>query len=132
MQRYFLDIFLTASRHMYTHHNLFITLLLGSKAETMLVKQPCYIRIKMHKWSFFCVIYTFLGSIFKLYYIQNCVTTNSVIKRLWCMSFEKLQDSFLYASYLKMSKNSNQDSNHCLHLCSLVVLCCCLTSTVNS
>ena len=28
-------------------HNLFITLLLGSKAETVLVKQPCYIHTKI-------------------------------------------------------------------------------------
>ena len=31
------------------HHNLFITLLLGSIAKTMLVKQPCYIQTKMYR-----------------------------------------------------------------------------------
>ena len=60
------------------HHKLCTTLLLGSKAPMMLVKHPCYIQTKMirlykkndHLWSFF-YIYTFLGSIFKLCYIQT-------------------------------------------------------------
>ena len=33
-------------------------------------------------WSFFNIIYTFLGSIFEPCYIQNCVITNCVIQRL--------------------------------------------------
>ena len=37
-----------------------------------------------HLWSFFNIIYTFLGSIFEPCYIQNCVITNCVIKRLKC------------------------------------------------
>ena len=41
------------------HHNLFITLLLGSKAETMLVKQGCYIQTKMldyiEKWPYMVI-----------------------------------------------------------------------------
>ena len=32
------------------YHSLFITLLLGSKAETKLVKQPCYIQTKMDRF----------------------------------------------------------------------------------
>ena len=35
-------------------------------------------------WSFFNIIYTFLGSIFEPFYIQNHVITNCVIKRLKC------------------------------------------------
>ena len=37
---------------------------------------------------FLYIIYKFLGSIFKLFYIQNCVIMimNSVIKRLMCIS----------------------------------------------
>ena len=31
------------------HHDLFITLLSGSKAKTVLVKQPCYIQTKMYR-----------------------------------------------------------------------------------
>ena len=31
------------------HHNLFITLLLGSIAQIVLVKQPCYIQTKMYR-----------------------------------------------------------------------------------
>ena len=34
---------------MYIHHNLLITLFLGSIAETILVKQPCYIQTKMYR-----------------------------------------------------------------------------------
>ena len=34
--------------NLYIHHNLFITLLLGSKAETVLAKQLCYIQTKMY------------------------------------------------------------------------------------
>ena len=37
------------------------------------------------KWSFFYIIYTFLGSIFEPCYIQNRVITNHVIKRLCCV-----------------------------------------------
>ena len=33
----------------YLHHNLFITLWLESKAETVLNKQPCYIQRKMYR-----------------------------------------------------------------------------------
>ena len=33
---------------MYVHHKPIITLLLGSKAETILVKQLCYIKINGH------------------------------------------------------------------------------------
>ena len=36
-------------------------------------------------WSFFNIIYTFLGSIFEPCYIRNCVITNRVIKRLKCI-----------------------------------------------
>ena len=49
----------------------------------MLVKQQCYI----HLWSFFNIIYSFLGSIFEPCCIQNCVITNRVLKRLKCSSF---------------------------------------------
>ena len=60
----------------------------------MLVKQPCYIQTKNvkiilkndHLWSFFNIIYTFLGSTFEPCYIQNCVIMNHVIKRLKCIS----------------------------------------------
>ena len=38
-----------------------------------------------HLWSFFNIIYTFLGSIFEPCYIQNRVITNRVIKRLKCI-----------------------------------------------
>ena len=65
------------------HHNLFITLLLGSKAETVLVKHQCYIQTKM-SWlniKIFYKIYIFLGSIFKACYIQNQVIMNGFIKR---------------------------------------------------
>ena len=34
---------------------------------------------------FFNLIYTFLGSIFEPFYIQNRVITNRVIKRLMCI-----------------------------------------------
>ena len=70
------------------HHNLFITLLMGSKAETVLVKQPCYSQTEMYSsyremtiyghfsiyciQSFFYIIYTFLGSIFKPCYNEQC------------------------------------------------------------
>ena len=37
-----------------------------------------------HLWSFFNIIYTFLGSIFEPCYFQNRVITNHVIKRLQC------------------------------------------------
>ena len=40
-----------------------------------------------HLWSFFNIIYTFLGSIFEPCYIQNCVIMNHVIKRLKCSCF---------------------------------------------
>ena len=79
------------------HHNLLI-ILLGSRAEIILVEQPCYIETKTyrvyskndHLWSFFYIIYTFLESIFKPCYIQNRVMTNSVIKRLMCIvEFQK-------------------------------------------
>ena len=43
-----------------------------------------------HLWSFFNIIYTFLGSIFEPCYIQNRVITNRVIKRLWCIQDDKL------------------------------------------
>ena len=51
-------------------------------------------KFKFHKWSFFYIIYTFLGSIFKPCYIQNSVVTNSVvtnsvIKRFVCTSFSR-------------------------------------------
>ena len=39
-----------------------------------------------HLWSFFNIIYTFLGSIFEPCYIQNRVITNLVINRLKCTS----------------------------------------------
>ena len=75
------------------HHNVFITLLSGSKVGTMLVKQPCYIHTKMFRLyrkmtiygHFFYVIYTFLWSFFKLCFIQNHVIMNSVIKRFVCV-----------------------------------------------
>ena len=38
-----------------------------------------------HLCSFFNIIYTCLGSIFEPYYIQNCVITSRVIKRLQCI-----------------------------------------------
>ena len=37
-----------------------------------------------HLWSFFNIIYTFLGSILEPCYIQNHVIMNRVIKRLKC------------------------------------------------
>ena len=81
------------------HHNLFITLLFGPKAETVLdrKKQKTFnSKTKMfglyrkndHLWSFFCIIYTFLGSIFVQCYIQNHVIMNSVIKRFGCIEME--------------------------------------------
>ena len=61
------------------------------------VKQQYYIQTKLYRlqrkitiyghfsiWSFFYIIYTFLGSMFKPCCIQNRVITNSVIKSLWC------------------------------------------------
>ena len=39
-----------------------------------------------HLWSFFYIIYTFLGSIFELCCIQNRVIMKLVIKRLMCIS----------------------------------------------
>ena len=39
----------------YLHQNLFTTLLLGSKVETVLVKQLCYIKTKMYR--FVCTIF---------------------------------------------------------------------------
>ena len=38
-----------------------------------------------HLWSFFNIVYTFLGSVFEPCYIQNHVITNRVIQRLKCM-----------------------------------------------
>ena len=38
-------------------------------------------------WSFFNIIYSFLGSMFEPCYIQNRVITNHVIKRLKCRNF---------------------------------------------
>lgn len=34
-----------------------------------------------HEWSFFCLIYTWLGACFKLCYIQSHSIINRVIKR---------------------------------------------------
>ena len=68
------------------HYNIFITLLLGSKAETMFFKQLCYIQTKMYRLYRKMTIYTFLGSIFKSCYIQNLVITKSVIKRFVCIA----------------------------------------------
>ena len=43
--------------HFQIHHNLFITLLLGSIAKTVLVKQPCYIQTKMYRLYWKMTIY---------------------------------------------------------------------------
>ena len=57
----------------------------GSKAETVLVKQLCYIKKKkcidltFQKWSFIYIIYIFFASIFKPCFIQNSVVTNCVV-----------------------------------------------------
>ena len=87
------------------HHNLFITLLLGSKEETLLVKQPWYIQTKMYrlyrKMTIY-IIYTFLGSIFKPFYIQTSVITNGVIKRLY--GYTKYQ----YWQHIHCAKTSPQ------------------------
>ena len=40
-----------------------------------------------HLWSFFYIIYTFLGSTFEPCCIHNRVITNRVIKRLMCIMF---------------------------------------------
>ena len=69
--------------------NLFTTLQLGSKAETVLLTQLCYIQTKMdrlyrkndHLWSFYYNICAFLGFICKLCFVQNCVLMNNVTKR---------------------------------------------------
>ena len=47
---------------MLVHHNPFITLLLGSKRETMLAKQLCYIQTKMHRVSRIMTIYVHLST----------------------------------------------------------------------
>ena len=55
------------------HQNLFITLLLGSKAKTVLAKQSCCIQTKMYRiyrkmtiyGHFFYIIYTFLFRFYK-------------------------------------------------------------------
>ena len=39
------------------HHNIFITLLLGSIAKTVFVKQPCYIQTKMYRLYWKMTIY---------------------------------------------------------------------------
>ena len=44
-------------RLIHIHHNLFITLLLGSIALTVLVKQPCYIHTKMYRLYWKMTIY---------------------------------------------------------------------------
>ena len=78
------------TRELNIYYNLFITLLLGSKAETVslkttvISKQKCIDNTKRW-WPFFYIIYTLLGSIFKPCYIQNCVLTNSVIKGFLCI-----------------------------------------------
>ena len=52
----------------------------------------CYIQTKMYrlyrKMTIFYKIYTFLGSIFEPFCIQNRVITNRVIKRLMCTIFD--------------------------------------------
>ena len=40
-----------------------------------------------HLWSFFNIIYKFLGSILESCYIQNCVIMNPVRKKLKCICF---------------------------------------------
>ena len=82
------------SNKMHIHHNLFIILLLGSKEETVLVKQPCHIQTKMYIFYRKMTIYGH----FSIKYIHfwdpslNRVTSkkrfimNNVIKRLKCIS----------------------------------------------
>ena len=67
------------------YHNLFIILLPGSKAEPLLGEQPCCIQRKIYRLYRKVTIYTFLGSIFKLCLIQNCVIVKCVIKRFMCI-----------------------------------------------
>ena len=67
------------------HHNLFITLLLGYKAETVLVKQPFYIQTKTYRIYRKMTVYGHF-SIKPIHFWDsslNCVIskTNSVIKR---------------------------------------------------
>ena len=95
------------------HHNLSITLLLGSKTETVLVKQLCHIQTKIHRLYrkmtiyglFVYTIYTFSESIFKPCYIQNTVIMNSVIKRFVC----SLPSRYIHSPYTFMSPSSNFD-----------------------
>ena len=53
------------------HHNLFKTLFLGSKAESVLVKQLYYIQTYMYRLYRKMTIQTFLGSIFNLCFTQK-------------------------------------------------------------
>ena len=80
-------------RRNYIYHNLFITLLLRPKAETVLVKQLCYIQTKMHRFYRKITIYghfsiiiicTFLGSIFKLCYTK---LNNHAISKQKCIGY---------------------------------------------
>ena len=50
-----------------------------------------------HLWSFFNIIYSFLGSIVDPCYIQNRVIMNRVIKRLWCIYYHVYDDQLSFS-----------------------------------
>ena len=57
-------------------------------------------------WSFFYIIFTFLGSIIEPCCIQNCVITNSVIKRLMCINPKYWNTLVFYQKHPKLWTNS--------------------------
>ena len=77
------DVFITLDDNIYGIHSKRVNIL-------YLVKQPYYIQTKLytiilkndHLWSFFNIIYAFLGSIFEPCYIQNHVITNPCYKEV--------------------------------------------------
>ena len=56
------------------------------------------------KWLFFYLIYTFLRSIYKLSYNENCVIMNSVIKRTECILKPRKWQHLLYG-YITVLSN---------------------------
>ena len=67
------------------HQNLFITLLLASKAEDMLVKQPCYIRTKVYRLYRKMTIYG-SGSALFAYVPFLGFSTNEGLRLEWHLS----------------------------------------------
>ena len=83
-----LNLFYNMVRHnmvLDIHHNLFITLLLGSRPISVLaITKPCFIESKMYTYIGKSILNHYLGSNTKPCYIQYRVIMSHVIKRLRC------------------------------------------------